>query len=183
VGASAWSRRVPYQADIAAALEQARADAYRENDFFRAEPDRRARELSEREYVAERAAALRESRIAAFGAAEADDDDHFELSEAWQAGRIEVTGPDSLLAAQPYFGAHSVIDMTEVGRRPADGRVTPLGRRVLRRWFGTRRPEEAAVERALRDGLNDLDRGHGAYVVAYGGDRPAWIYFFGASGD
>jgi hypothetical protein len=41
----------------------------------------------------------------------------------------------------------------------------------------------AAVERALCEGLSGFGRWHGAYVVAYAGDRPDTIYFFGWSGD
>jgi hypothetical protein len=50
-------------------------------------------------------------------------------------------------------------------------------------WCGTGRPDAAAAERALDDGLDGFERRHGAYVNAYEGDRPAWIYFFGWSGD
>ncbi|MEU4620292.1 hypothetical protein AB0G04_09990 [Actinoplanes sp. NPDC023801] len=48
---------------------------------------------------------------------------------------------------------------------------------------GTRQPTAAAaVEEALDRRLDGFERSHGAYVVAYDGDRPAWIYTFGWSG-
>jgi hypothetical protein len=76
-----------------------------------------------------------------------------------------------------------VIDMTGVAPRPEDGMVAPLSDDDLDRWFGTRRPDPASVERALREGLSGFERWHGAYVVAYAGARPDTIYFFGWSGD
>jgi hypothetical protein len=42
MGASEWSRKVPYQADLAAALHQAREEAYRDGAFYRDEQDPRA---------------------------------------------------------------------------------------------------------------------------------------------
>ncbi len=183
MGASEWSRKVPYQADLAAALRQAREDAYREGDFYRAEPDPRARQMSEDAYVAAEVAAMRAQLVAAFGEEEAGDPDDEMAREAWHAAQIDVTGPDSLLASQPFSGTHSIIDMTGVADEPEAGKVAPLPGDDLDRWFGTRRPDAAAVERALRDGLSGFARWHGAYVIAYGGDDPDKIYFFGWSGD
>jgi hypothetical protein len=182
MGASDWNRKVPYQPDLAAALRQARDDAYREGDFLRVEADPRARQMSEDEYVAAEFAAMRAELVEAFGedgVGEPGD----EIGEAWRAAQVEVTGPDSLLAAQPFSGTHSVIDMTGVAGQPEDGKVAPLPGGDLDRWFGTRRPDPAAVERALGEGLSGFERWQGAYVVAYAGNDPALIYFFGWSGD
>jgi hypothetical protein len=183
MGASEWSRKVPYQADLAAALRQAREDAYREGDFYRAEPDVRARQMSEDEYVAAEVAAMRAELVAVFGEEEAGDPDDEMAREAWHAAQIDVIGPDSLLASQPFSGTHSIIDMTGVAEQPESGKVAPLPGEDLDRWFGTRRPDVAAVERALGEGLSGFERWQGAYVVAYADDRPGTILFFGWSGD
>ncbi|MEU4425500.1 hypothetical protein AB0F81_33170 [Actinoplanes sp. NPDC024001] len=169
MGASSWTSRVPYQDDLEAALQQAREEAYRDGDYYREEPDPRLHGLGEQEYVA----VLRAEYFL----------DPESAREAWQVSQAPVTGPDSLLAAQPDSGAHSVIDMTAVSRRPELGAVAPLPDEDLDRWFSTRRPDAAAVERALRNGLSGFERWSGAYVIAYAGDRPESIYFFGWSGD
>ncbi|AVT31657.1 hypothetical protein C6361_21685 [Plantactinospora sp. BC1] len=182
MGASSWSRKVPYQADIAAALQQAREEAYQEGDCYRAEPNLRARQMSEQEYAAASVAEMREGFLAAFGEDAGDPDDGL-AREEWHAAQIDVVDPDTLLASQPFSGTHSVIDMTGVADRPEGGRVAPLPDDELDRWFGTRRPDVAAVERALGEGLSGFERWHGAYVVGYDGDRPESIYFFGWSGD
>ena len=182
MGASDWSRDVPYQADVAAALRQAREDAYREGAFFRVEPDPRTRQMSEDEYVAAEFAAMRPGLVEAFGE-EGVGEPYDELGIAWHAAQIDVIDPDSLLASQPFSGTHSVIDRTGVADQPEDGKVAPLPGDDLDKWFGTRRPDAAAVERALRNGLSGFQRWQGAYVIAYAGDDPDRIYFFGWSGD
>ncbi|MET8150182.1 hypothetical protein ACIBSW_24185 [Actinoplanes sp. NPDC049668] len=126
MGASEWSRKVPYQADLAAALRQARDDAYREGDYYRVEPDPRARRIGEQEYIAAEVAAMRETWVEVFGEENAGDPDDEMARVAWRAAQIEVTGPDSLLASQPFSGTHSVIDMTGVADRPDGGKVAPL---------------------------------------------------------
>jgi hypothetical protein len=183
MGASAWSCNVPYQADVAAALQVAREDAYRDGDFYRVEPDLRARQMNEEEYVAAEVDAMREACVAAFGEDEAGDPDDEMARVAWHAAQIDVVGPDTLLASQPFAGTHSVIDMTGVANQPERSKVAPLPDDELDRWFGTRRPDAAAVDRALGEGLSGFERWHGAYVVAYAGDHPDMIYFFGWSGD
>jgi len=184
MGASEWSRKVPYQADLVAALRQAREQAYQDGDFYRVEPDARARQMSEAEYVAAEVAAMRASWIEAFGEEDDGDPDDEMARDAWHAAQIVVSDPDSLLASQPFSGTHSVIDMTGVADLPEGGKVAPLPGDELDRWFGTRRPKAAAVERALDEGLSGFERWQGAYVVAYDdGDQPDLIYFFGWSGD
>jgi hypothetical protein len=183
MGASEWSRKVPYQADVASALRQARQDAYDEGDFYRREPDTRARQMGEEEFVAAEVAVMRQAFVDAFGEEDAGEPDDEMARDYWRAAQVEVEGPDSLLASQPFSGTHSVIDMTGVADKPDGGKVAPLPDDDLDQWFGTRRPEAAAVERALAEGLSGFERWHGAYVVTYAQDRPDWIYFFGWSGD
>jgi hypothetical protein len=183
MGASVWNRRVPYQADITAALRQAREEAYADGDYYLREPDPRARQMSEEEYVALEVGEMRAALVREFGEDGAwDPGDEF-ARQTWHAAQIDVTGPDTLLAAQPFSGTHSIIDMTGVAEHPDGGKVAPLPDEDLDHWFSTRQPTAAAVEEAFDDGLDGFSRWHGAYVVAYDGDRPAWIYFFGWSGD
>lgn len=183
MGASEWSRKVPYQPDLTAALRQCREEAYREGDFYRVEPDPRALVMTEEEYVAVEVAAMHAQLVEAFGEEDAGEPDDEMARTAWHAAQVEVTGPDSLLESQPFSGTHSVIDMTGVAEEPDGGRVAPLPDADLDEWFGTRRPSAPAVDQALEKGLSGFGRWHGAYVIAYRGDEPEAIYFFGWSGD
>jgi hypothetical protein len=170
---------VAYRVDLEAALRQAREDAYAAGDFYRDEPNLVARGMSEEEFVAAAVAEFARD----FGEEEAADMDDGMARTAWRAAQVEVTGPDSLLAAQPFSGTHSVIDMESVADRPDYGVVAPIPERALDRWFGTRRPSAAAVDQALEKGLDGFARWQGAYVIAYAGEQPDSIYFFGWSGD
>ncbi|MET0417989.1 MAG: hypothetical protein ABW022_18420 [Actinoplanes sp.] len=179
MGASEWNRRVPYQPDIDAALRQAREDAYRDGDYYRTEADTRARQVSEQEYIAAERAFIAQE----YGEDEAADMDDSQACAVWRAAQVDVTGPDTLLASQPFSGTHSVIDMSGVDDEPGFGVVAPLPGDDLRSWFGTLRPSTAAVERALGEGLSGFARWQGAYTIGYAGDQPEVIFFFGWSGD
>lgn len=101
MGASVWSARVPYQDDLEAALKQARVDAYSSGDFYRSDPNLRARTMSEEEYVAWEMAELRRVTPAEVF------DDGWEPSDAlvrqeWRAAQIEVSDADTLLSSQPF---------------------------------------------------------------------------------
>jgi hypothetical protein len=52
MGASAWVSRDPYRADIAAALQVARWDAYRTGRYYRQAVLTEARAMTEPEYIA-----------------------------------------------------------------------------------------------------------------------------------
>ncbi|GAA2362380.1 hypothetical protein GCM10010170_058470 [Dactylosporangium salmoneum] len=183
MGASSWSARTDYQEDLEAALRLARQDAYKRGSFYRAEQDAEARTMTEEEYVVQQMAAVRDNLPDEFRNEGWEPDDSF-VREAWHAAQIEVTDPDTLLASQPFSGTHSVIDMTGVGAVPADGIVAPVPDGVLDNIFGTRRPSVAAVGAAIgRHAIDDFGRDRGAYLIAYDGAVPAFIYFLGHSGD
>ncbi|GIF89148.1 hypothetical protein Cch02nite_25920 [Catellatospora chokoriensis] len=183
MGGSYWSAHVPYRTDLEAALQQARWDVYRSGEFFRDEPDLRARSMAEEEYVAWHTAWSRASWVEAFGE-DADEPDYLESRIAWRAAQIEVTGPDTLLESQPFSGTHSVIDMTGIAEIPTEGMVAPVPADMLDEVFGTRRPTATDVEQAVRTHrLSGWERWEGLYVVAYDGDTPNTIFFTGVSGD
>ena len=92
MGASVWNRRVPYQADITAALRQAREEAYADGDYYLREPDPQARQMSEEEYVALAVAEDRAALVREFGEDGAwEPGDEF-ARQAWHAAQIDVTG-------------------------------------------------------------------------------------------
>lgn len=169
MGASYWVSQVPYQPDIAAALDAARWDAYRAGSYYKNEPTPEARAMSEDEYV--RWFESTEGMEATL-----------EVSEDWQAAQIDPVDPDSLLASQPFSGTHSVIDMTAVGSEPCEHTVVPAPAEVLDELFGTRAPTIEQVKDAL-DILDLYGRWRGTYVVGYQEGQPHTIYFIGHSGD
>jgi hypothetical protein len=173
VGASGWMTSVPYQDDIARALNEARWAAFRAGDFYREEENTQARTMSEDEYVAWSMA----------GQPEGISDEAFR--DEWRAGRMDPVDPDSLRASQPFSGTHSVIDVHTVDTEPGYFKVTPASDEVLMDIFGTLRPTAAQVGAAG-------DESHrfwphrawgGAYVVSYQDDVPHMIFFIGISGD
>ena len=183
MGASSWNAWVPYRGDLEAALQQARQDTYDRGAFYRAEPDIKARLMSEEEYVARELAEMRNSLPDEFGDDGWEPDETF-ARDGWRAAQVEVTGPDTLLQAQPFSGTHSIIDMTGVAESPEIGKVAPIPAQTLDEVFDTRQPTSVAVERAISDNMiTDFGRDHGAYIVAYDGDQPDVIYFLGHSGD
>lgn len=176
MGASCWHARVSYQDDIGAALRLARQDAYDRGDYYRQEPNERARSMSEEDYVT--------WAVAEFGASGTEDWELDEFREEWRAAIGEVTGPDSLLRSQPYSGTHSVIDMVRVSDESDYSTVSPAPTEELLELFGTIRPAAADVEAAIGQGsLDGFARWHGKYVIAFDGDEPKEIFFVGWSGD
>jgi hypothetical protein len=105
---------------------------------------------------------------------------------------------EDLLEAQEAEGTHSILDMLRVSekeapppRRPEEsieasyGTVYAMSGDELMSGFGSTRPTRAAIERNQWAAPLRCERGTGRYAFAYEGPEgpPAWIYFFGVSGD
>ena len=176
MGSSAWSYTVPYQTDVAGALEQLRRDVYTRGDYYRESPDPTVA-MSEEEFRA-----TLDPRHEESGLNEA-------LFEEWQAARRrpKPTDPNTLLASQPHSGTHSVIDIYRgVSAEPEMFTVSPLTSEELSEFFGTTTPTAGQVREWLGDcgGSPSIRSGWiGTYVISYLDDRPDHIHFFGFSGD
>jgi hypothetical protein len=180
VGASGWHVRVPYQDDICTALQRARQDAYDRGEFYRQEPNELARSMSEQEYVAW-GVAQSEGLVPEVEGWEPTWD---EYRDEWRAAQVNVTGPDSLLDAQPFSGTHSIIDMTQIAEEPDYNVVAAVPADELLRLFGTARPSAAEIEAAILQGsLRGFARWHGMFLIAFTDDQPSEIFFVGYSGD
>ncbi|MEU7867374.1 hypothetical protein [Dactylosporangium sp. NPDC049140] len=181
MGASGWHARVSYQNDVRAALQQARWDAYRRGAFYRESPNEQARALGEEEYVAWGIADIKASVPPELAGLEWSGDQH---RTEWRAAQVVVTGPDSLVDAQPFSGTHSVIDMTGVADEPGHTMVAPAPREYLMELFGTTQPTVAAVEAAIEaHAMHGFGRWHGMYLFGYADRKPVEIFFVGRSGD
>ncbi len=79
-------------------------------------------------------------------------------------------------------GTRSILDLDRVGDEPDFGVVTPLGDEVLLDLFGTTTPTREMVEQN-DDFFEDIDRGHGIYIVLYRDGTPDELFFAGYSYD
>ena len=116
MGASGWAYSVPYQQDIAGALEQLRAEVYARGAYYEQPPDP-AQLMTEDEFRA--SLDLDNDR---------DGIQQFMLEEWLKArSRPAAVDPDTLLASQPDSGTHSIIDICDgVAEQPCLFAAAPL---------------------------------------------------------
>lgn len=176
MGASDWHYSVPYQEDIAQALEQLRADVYASGDYYKKEPDPTL-QLSEEEFAA---------------TLDLDNDpdgiQEFLLGEWRKAKQRPVPmDADTLIAAQPDSGTHSIIDVCQgLSETPQLFTASPLSVDQLLECFGTERPVTAQVMEWMSgyDIGRLRSRWEAAYLVSYAATgEPDRIHFRGYSGD
>ena len=79
-------------------------------------------------------------------------------------------------------GTRSILDLMTIGEKPGYGVAAALPPDVLKRYFGTERPDRATVEES-DELFEDIERGQGVYVVVYDNDQPSEIFFAGYSYD
>jgi hypothetical protein len=176
MGASDWDYSVPYREDVAAALEQLRADVYARGEYYEERPDP-SLQLTEEEFVA---------------ALHLDDDpDGIKRSqlEWWREAKARPApvDADTLLAAQPDSGTHSIIDICDgLSEQREVCKAAPLSAEQILDFFGTERPTTEQV----REWIDSFDvarirsRWEGAYVLSYSpAGEPEQIHFAGFSGD
>jgi len=174
MGSSAWWYTVDYQADVNAALQQLRQDVYERGDYYREShgPDV---DMTEEEFRA------------GLAPRDTDPERYDAIVEDWLERRSRSTpiDPDTLVAAQPHSGTHSIIDMVNgVSAEPAFATVSPLAADNLIYTFGTLTPSASQVEAWMStDIVGERDRWVGTYIISYHDGRPAHIHFGGHSGD
>ncbi len=79
-------------------------------------------------------------------------------------------------------GTRSILDLGRVSDQPDFYAVAPLADEILESLYGTLRPTREMVEEEM-DYLEDVERGHGIYLILYRGDEPDEILFAGYSFD
>jgi hypothetical protein len=177
VGASSWHYTVDYQPDVGAALEQLRQDVYARGEYYRessgTDPDPDLG-LTEAEFRAGL-----DPRHDTDGLNEAILDDWRERKR-----RPVPVDPDTLLAAQPHSGTHSIIDIyAGVSAAPGIGTVAPLTSDELVGFFRTTAPTPELVQEWMKRGDAGRERWVGTYIVSYADGQPAHLHFCGFSGD
>jgi len=85
---------------------------------------------------------------------------------------------DDALKASAEDGTRSILDMTRVGSKKDYGVVVPLGEERLLELYGMTQPSRDMVEQNM-DFFEDIERGHGIYVITYHEGRPFEILFAG----
>jgi hypothetical protein len=174
MGSSAWWYTVDYQPDVNAALQQLRQQVYDRDDYYRESRDPDL-DMTEEEFRA------------SLAPRDTDPERYDAIVEDWleRKPRLVPTGPDTLVAAQPHSGTHSIIDMVNgVSAEPAFATVSPLAAENLIYTFGTETPSASQVEAWMRTDIADeRDRWVGTYIISYHDDKPVHIHFGGHSGD
>jgi len=85
-------------------------------------------------------------------------------------------------AAASASGTRSILDMIRVSAAPDFGAVAALDETELMDLFGTAKPTAADLE-ASDEMFDQMERGHGVYVIVYADDEPSQIFFAGYSYD
>ena len=85
-------------------------------------------------------------------------------------------------AAASASGTRSILDMTRVSAKPDFGAVGPLDETELMDLFCTTKPSARDVEDS-DEVFDQMERGHGVYVVLYEDDEPSALFFAGYSYD
>jgi hypothetical protein len=85
-------------------------------------------------------------------------------------------------AAASASGTRSILDMTRVSAAPDFAAVAPLDEAELMDLFGAVKPTAADIE-ASAALFDQIERGHGLYIVVYENDAPSQIFFAGCSYD
>jgi hypothetical protein len=94
-------------------------------------------------------------------------------------------GHDSIDEAQEDAaedGTRSILDIRAVADEPDFFVAAPLEPSVLQSLYGTTQPTRQMIERKM-DFLDDVDRGHAVYALAYKDGKPDEILFAGYSFD
>ena len=79
-------------------------------------------------------------------------------------------------------GTHSILDLDRVADEPDFCVASPVSKESLRQLYGTTQPTREQVEEN-ENFLEDVERGHGVYIVLYRDNKPDEIYFGGYSFD
>ncbi len=79
-------------------------------------------------------------------------------------------------------GTRSILDLDHVAESPEFCSVAPLGDDDLLGLYGTIRPTRAMIEQNM-DFLDEVERGHGVYLVLYRDGEPDEYFFAGYSFD
>lgn len=198
MGATGWSYFVPYEADVSAALQRLRENAFTRGDYIsghglpKKDFDARmkrllpAYEASMKETLARAEDASLPEQQRAMHRAVAD---HMKRELEKYGSSKPPPKPktiEELLKQQAENGTHSILDTSCISPKPKFGAISPFPTSKIVEYFGSETPSHAQIQQALdSDALEQFvsERWQGIYVVAYRDDSPSEIFFAGCSGD
>jgi hypothetical protein len=79
-------------------------------------------------------------------------------------------------------GTRSILDLYQIGDKPDFCTAAPLRPKTLKKLYGTEHPTRAMVEQN-RGFFDNIERGHGIYIILYKDGKPDEICFAGYSFD
>ena len=198
MGATGWSYFVPYEADIAAALQRLREEVFARGDYVYGDGVTDA----QRKAILEQVRPEMEPWMQKVHEEAAKLPEPFRTKYLEMAGRIkgDIMGggtpqrkpkrkPKSiaeLLEFQAESGTHSILDVGSISTEPEFGTLSPLPRPKLVHLVGSETPSHAEIEEAHDSGALEefvSKRWQGIYIIAYRERSPSEIFFAGCSGD
>lgn len=187
---------MPYEADIAAALQRLREDVFVRGEYVHGDAiiteDQRKAFLQHvppdwMQKIREQAESLEEPMKAQF-LRQAE-----KMQEMLAGGGTTPRKPkrkpktiEKLLELQGESGTHSILDILGTSSEPKFAAVSPLPRAKLVEIFGSETPSRALIEKTYDSGALEeftSERWEGIYIVAYRDGSPSEIFFAGCSGD
>ena len=88
---------------------------------------------------------------------------------------------EAMVAAKDE-GTRSILDLGSVSEQPGFGVAAPLSAETIESIYGTTMPTREMVEHDLAF-LEEVERGHGIYIILYKDRKPDEILFAGYSFD
>jgi hypothetical protein len=199
MGATGWQYFVPYQADIAAALQRLREDVFARGEYSSGMTVTK----EQLDTAFKRVGSDWESNLDFFSAQAADPKlpqatrDKFatlanqlkqlhETGKPTQSATLKPRTIDELLESRAENGTHSILDIVRVSPTPELGAVAPLPKPKLVEMFGSETPTRSQIEQKTKSGALEsytCERWQGIYIVVYQNAVPAELFFAGCSGD
>jgi len=104
------------------------------------------------------------------------------VKDMLQEHGFEPSSIEELQGIMEDTGIGSILDIQSVSDSPEFFAVCPLPRERLLELYGTDKPTADLLETS-DELFEDIDRGHGVYVIAYSDGEPSDIMFAGYSLD
>lgn len=200
MGATGWSYFVPYEADIATALQRLRAEVFKRGDYIFGHglpPEEYKKTMEDFRPHFESMIQLSLKRAEDPNLPEHFRAAHREMAEFYKKelkiSTLNLHQPkkrpktiEELLKLQAENGTHSILDMVGIASKAKFSAISPFPRSKLKEFFGSETPSHAEIEEAFELGSLEKfvsSRWQGIYIIAYRDGSPDELFFAGCSGD
>lgn len=200
MGATGWSYFVPYEENVATALQRLREKVFERGDYIfgRSLPPEEHKKTMEK-FRPHFESLIKSSleRAKDPNVPEPFRSAHREMAESYkrelELSSLNVQQPqkkpktiNELLKLQAETGTHSILDVISITSKPKFRAISPLPKSKLKVFFNSETPNHAEVEEVFESGaLEELTskRWQGIYIVIYHDGSPNELFFAGCSGD